>query len=180
MIKRDYDVVNFLNPYAIEYSIPYKGEIEHEKEYALRLVKGILNPVAFDNVSKGIRSNFKNYNKDVSHPDVQQKIENTIAFLESVRSPTAFSDGDYKILEEHFRKNELNQFYLFIIKRVLYVKRYTESEDNVIPALMKCLTDRVGKTSIIPDKKEEIIVLIETLYSILILIDIKEVYSTDI
>ncbi|MFT6922982.1 MAG: hypothetical protein ACJA1C_001990 [Crocinitomicaceae bacterium] len=178
--NRGIDVDSLLAPYARKYIVPYKNGIKLAEEYALRLIKGELNPVAFDNVAHGIKENFKSYNKDASHPDVQEKIENTIEFLNGVRSSTAFSNGDYEILRNHFRKSELNQFYLFVIKRVLYVKKFSESEDKVIPALMKTLTDRVGKTSVNPETDEEITLLIETLYAVLMAIDITEVYNTDI
>lgn len=180
VIEMGHDTDTFFSPYAKKYVVPYKNAIKLEEEYVMNLVKGELNPVAFDNTSERIVTNFKNHQKDTTHPDVQEKINNTLAFLESYKCNSAFSDFDYKLLIEHFHKNELNQFYLFIIKRALYVKKHTESDEKIIPALMKNLTDRVGKTTVNPETDEQIILLIDVLYEVLMRIDIKEVYDTDI
>lgn len=85
LIELGQDPISFLAPYAKSYPVPYKDGIKLNDEYALNLVKGQLNPVAFDNVSKDVIRNFKNHGKDITHPDVQEKIKNTIQFLSSFK-----------------------------------------------------------------------------------------------
>ncbi len=70
--------------FAIKYKIPYKHQQEETEEYALRLVKGALNKEAFKNASKHIETVFAAHNKDISDERVQNKIQNTIKFLEVV------------------------------------------------------------------------------------------------
>lgn len=79
--NRGVDVDEMMAPYARRYKVPYKSpfEIPYE-EYALKLVKNI-NDEFFKNVSEGIVRNFSQYNKDASHPSVQEKLKNTIEYL---------------------------------------------------------------------------------------------------
>ncbi len=84
LLCRDKDLETFLAPYAKKYKVPYKNGIDLPEEYVLRLVKGdALNDEAFRNYGKGIRDNFADYNKSITEKCVQEKIENTIAFLAS-------------------------------------------------------------------------------------------------
>ena len=82
IINRGYNIDDFLLPYAKKYKVPYKNDGRNE-EYVLNIVKGPLNKHFFENLSKSIRDNFAQYNKSVSDVRVQQKISNTIRFLES-------------------------------------------------------------------------------------------------
>lgn len=76
----------FLEPYATKYKIPYKKhEIEIHEEFALRLVKGNLNQIAYDNTKDSIERVFGQDNKSTSHPGVQLKIKNTIDFLKTFK-----------------------------------------------------------------------------------------------
>lgn len=43
--------------------------------------------------------------------------------LKQTKIEIDFSDKEYLKLFEHFRQNELNQFYMFIIQRVLMKKK---------------------------------------------------------
>ena len=88
-----------------------------------------------------------------------------------------FTEEEYTKLITHFRKSELNQFYMFIIQKVLTKKEFTESSDNIITQLTATLADKVGKTSTPTDTDEQIKSLVDTLYKVLILIDIKEFYN---
>jgi|GEM_PF-749706 len=168
LVEMGHNPDSFLLTYAKKYIVPYKNGVKLEQEFALNLVSYKLNPVAFDNTSKGIIRNFGNHDKDTTHPDVQEKINNTITFLETYKSKTAFSDFDYKILIEHFQKNEFNQFYLFIIKRALYVKKQPEPDETTIEELMKVLDDKAIVSSLNPQTKDEIISAIDVLYEALI------------
>lgn len=81
--NRGHNLDEFLLPYAKKYKVPYKTEVERADEYVLNIIKGTLNDEALKNFSKNIRGNFAQYNKSVVDKSVQQKIENTIRFLES-------------------------------------------------------------------------------------------------
>lgn len=81
---RGQDATAVLEPFAVEYMVPYKKQSEgQQKEFALQLVKGKLTVEAFANVSKNIERNFGEYNKRTDHPKVQEKLQNTIAFLKT-------------------------------------------------------------------------------------------------
>lgn len=90
-----------------------------------------------------------------------------------------FTKGEYEKLINHFRQGELNQFYMFVIQKVLTKKDFTESSKNVITQLTATLADKVGKTSTPTDTDEQIKSLVDTLYKVLILIDIKEIYNNN-
>jgi hypothetical protein len=81
--SRGHNLDNFLEPYAKKYKVPYKNGVVREEEYVLNLVKGTLNDIALKNMSKNIRDNFAQYNKSVADDRVQEKISNTLRFLES-------------------------------------------------------------------------------------------------
>jgi len=74
------DLTMTLDRFAKEYSIPYK-EGRTLQEYALRIVEGGLNSVAFENLKNSITRNFQEHNKDVNHPSAKRKLENTIKYL---------------------------------------------------------------------------------------------------
>jgi len=80
---RGKEIDNFLELYAKLYKVPYKDGIDLPEEYVMRIIKGKLNDEAFKNYSAGIKENFARHNKSVDDQDVQEKIENTIKFLES-------------------------------------------------------------------------------------------------
>lgn len=81
--KRRYNIDEFLLPYAKKYKVPYKDGVKRAEEYVLNIIKGTLNSESLKNFDRGIRENFAQYNKSVADERVQQKISNTIQFLES-------------------------------------------------------------------------------------------------
>lgn len=81
--NRGHNLDELLLPYAKKYKVPYKDGSERADEYVLNIIKGRLNDVALTNMSKKIRDNFAQYNKSVADERVQQKISNTLRFLES-------------------------------------------------------------------------------------------------
>lgn len=81
--NRGHNLDEFLLPYAKKYKVPYKDGVERADEYVLNIIKGTLNDEALKNFGKSIRDNFAQYNKSVADDRVQQKISNTIKFLES-------------------------------------------------------------------------------------------------
>ena len=81
--NRGYNIAEFLSPYAKKYRVPYKNAVKLQEEYVFNLIQGTLNDEAFKNISKGIKDNFAAYNKSVDNPDVQEKLRNTLTFLES-------------------------------------------------------------------------------------------------
>lgn len=83
IVRRNYDIETFLQPYAKRYKVPYKKNLELPDEYVLCLVTGQLNDEAFKNYSKNVRENFAKHKKSVDNDDVRKKIENTIQFLQS-------------------------------------------------------------------------------------------------
>jgi hypothetical protein len=83
IIRKGHDIDDFLKPYAKKYNVPYKKRVEAKEEYVLNLVKGTLNDISFKNVSNNIIENFAQHNKSVADERVQEKIANTIRFLET-------------------------------------------------------------------------------------------------
>lgn len=80
------DEADILLLYAKKYKIPYKSGISvPEEEYAFRLVEGNLNEESFKNFCNNIISNFADHKKDISHPSVAAKIENTINYLSTFK-----------------------------------------------------------------------------------------------
>ncbi len=88
-----------------------------------------------------------------------------------------FTDDEYEKLITNFRQDKLNQFYMFIIQRVLTKKDFTENKNTVILQLTAILTDKVGKTTTPTNTDSEIKSLCVTLYKLLFLIDVKVLYS---
>lgn len=83
--KRGYNLQEFLFPYAKKFKVPYSKKIVEyiEDEYVLKIVEEQLDEKTFKNVSQRIRENFAQYNKSIADDRVQQKISNTLQFLES-------------------------------------------------------------------------------------------------
>lgn len=82
------NVPEFLNPYAMEYSVPYKNPTPPlDLDWVLRLVKAgsEISEEAFINRKRDIVRIFSSHNKHTDSEDVQVKIKNTIAFLEAHR-----------------------------------------------------------------------------------------------
>jgi hypothetical protein len=75
-----------LDPISIKHMVPYKQAPEGQlEEYALRLVTGELNDVAYDNLKKSITEIFKGDSKGMEGTS-HQKLANTIAFAERFKS----------------------------------------------------------------------------------------------
>ncbi|MCV9926276.1 hypothetical protein OIU83_01320 [Flavobacterium sp. LS1R49] len=80
------DVIEFLQPFAKLYKVPYKKPYpDMGEEYALHLIKGNLNQTAFENTKKGITQTFKSDNKTFDHHRVKEILANTIEYLESYK-----------------------------------------------------------------------------------------------
>ena len=76
-------VSEFLAPVAKLFKVPYKKHIVNQEEYVCMLTRGEMNQETFKNLSETIDRNFKAYNKKVDDQSVQDKLKNTIEFLES-------------------------------------------------------------------------------------------------
>jgi hypothetical protein len=87
------------------------------------------------------------------------------------------SEDEYSKLFEYFRKNELNQFNVFIIQRVLTKKDFTLPPDEVIPYLTASLADKVDYSKFPTETNTDLMVLISTIYKVVFLLDVKEIYN---
>lgn len=85
MIDMGLDPSTYLKPYAKLYKVPYKDGGNQSEEYVMNLVNGIIDEEAITGLSDFIRVNFAKHNKSIDSPDVQEKINNTIKFLEGYR-----------------------------------------------------------------------------------------------
>ncbi|NQY30067.1 MAG: hypothetical protein HRT69_11420 [Flavobacteriaceae bacterium] len=74
--------MEFLSDYALKYKVPYKGDIDIEEEYVLKLVKGITDETALKNIKASITGVFALDNKSTEPKTVQLKIENTLKFID--------------------------------------------------------------------------------------------------
>lgn len=83
------DVASFLDPFAKLYKVPYK-DVTHEsqEEYCLKIIKGELTDVSFENREKAIVDTFSKDNKSIDKPRVQQLLSNTIAYLKTFKEKT--------------------------------------------------------------------------------------------
>lgn len=79
------EAAKFLEPYTLKYKVPYKSHTDNEEEFVLRLLKGTLNQLAFDNTVDGIYRTFSQDNKSIENESVQRKIDNTINFLRVIK-----------------------------------------------------------------------------------------------
>jgi len=82
IIRHGEDVNAVLDPFAVRYTVPYKTLTGRNDEYVLRLTKPEIPRQYFDNVSKTLAANFSQYSKPIV-PSVEEKIKNTLEFLES-------------------------------------------------------------------------------------------------
>jgi len=80
--ENNYDVEKFLEHYTKRYNAPYKY---CKEEYVLRLAEGQLPEEAFINLSDLIRKNFSAHKKDITNSRVQEKLHNTLKYLESFK-----------------------------------------------------------------------------------------------
>lgn len=85
------DPENLLIDYAIKYRVPYKKECDLEDEFVLRLTKSSINRATCQSYSQLIIKNFEEHKKDTTPQGVQNKLRNTLNFLESL-----VSDGNEK------------------------------------------------------------------------------------
>lgn len=83
IVNFGYNLDEFLLPFAKKYKVPYKNGDEREEEFVLNIIKGTLNNKSLEIFSNRISYNFAQYNKSVDEPRVQEKISNTLKFLES-------------------------------------------------------------------------------------------------
>ena len=87
MHKRNIEIDIFLKSFAKKYKVPYKNGIELSEEFVLSIVKGNLNNESLKILKNRIINNFRQFNKSVDNQNVQEKIKNTISFLESFCNP---------------------------------------------------------------------------------------------
>ena len=80
---KNYNIEKLLVPYSKKYKVPYKNNHLNKEEFVMCLVSDILDELAFESMRNNIKRNFAHHNKSVKHKDVQEKISNTIKFLES-------------------------------------------------------------------------------------------------
>lgn len=86
LINHKIDPESYLTEFAKKYRIPYKNKIENsEEQFALRLVVGQINEEAFQNLSRTIKTNFSDHNKNTSNQRVREIVENTLKYLESFK-----------------------------------------------------------------------------------------------
>jgi hypothetical protein len=83
LVSRGYNPSDFLEPFAKKYIVPYKNKENNKEEYVMNIIQGTLNSVALKNYGDGIKSNFSSHNKSIDNKDVQEKLSNTLKFLES-------------------------------------------------------------------------------------------------
>lgn len=84
LVQLGYEPDKILPPFAKKYKVPYKNEQNQPEEYVLCLMNnGKISKDAFQNISDGIIRNFGDLNKSIDSPSIQEKIKNTIKFLES-------------------------------------------------------------------------------------------------
>jgi hypothetical protein len=77
--------IEFLDPIAIKYIVPYKNFDNKDPEYVFRfVVKGKLNSTAYNNLENSIKLVFSQDNKGTDHPSVKSKLQNTLDFIEWV------------------------------------------------------------------------------------------------
>jgi hypothetical protein len=83
------DLAALIDPIAVRYLVPYTKVVENQQEeYALRLVKGKLNEVAYVNVKKDIIDIFQRDNKGLN-ARAEVIMNNTIRFLDKFKSQNA-------------------------------------------------------------------------------------------
>jgi hypothetical protein len=101
--------------------------------------------------------------------------EDLINVIKTKKIKIPLTNKDYKTLIKHFRNNDLNQFYLFIIQKVLTKKQFTETNNNILTGLTALLADKLGTTSTNLETDDEIVILIDTVYAVLVSFDIDEI-----
>lgn len=83
LVKMGLKPDHYLSSYAKKYKVPYKIENNLSEEFVFCIIKGSLNDEALKKYEKSIRNNFADHNKPVTDKAVQDKLENTLKFLES-------------------------------------------------------------------------------------------------
>lgn len=83
LFQRGYNPDIFLKPYAKKYKVPYKNHETTDEEFVMNIIGDSLDSTSFKNVSDDILRNFSDHNKSIESKDVQEKLSNTLKFLES-------------------------------------------------------------------------------------------------
>lgn len=83
LTNRGLEPEKYLEKYAKKYKVPYKNGVDLPEEFVYRIITGSLNDEALKNYKRGIEENFGNHKKSLDNPGVQEKLANTIKFLES-------------------------------------------------------------------------------------------------
>lgn len=109
---------------------------------------------------------------------MNESVEQILELLKQSNIDIDFTDEEYSKLFEHFRKNELSQFNIFIIQRVLTKKKFTLSTNEIILYLTSSLADRVDYTKFPTETNNDLKALVSTVYRVIYLIDIEKIYNT--
>jgi hypothetical protein len=109
--------------------------------------------------------------------EAKNKSELIKEILEKYNPQEVFEEEDHQILITHYRNEHFNQFYLYIINKVLEIKNFTVNTDNIKESLTVILADKVGKTSAPAETDIQIVNFANTVYKILMIIDITEFYN---
>ncbi len=97
---------------------------------------------------------------------------------DALKISSDFSDEEKELLKEHYKNKNLNLFYLVIIEKVLTQRKFKLDNSQIIPGLLSFLTDfNIEHLPI--NVHENIIDRANTLYKILMVLDIKDIDSTE-
>lgn len=89
-----------------------------------------------------------------------------------------YNEQEKEILVDHYNKGEMNQFYLFIVQKVLTLKNFTLNNHNVITGLTAILSKiPLEKLQIVSDN--DVIKLSNNMFQILMIIDVEEIYKNE-
>lgn len=108
----------------------------------------------------------------------QIDIENYLNYMKINTVEPDITDDEYDKLTNHFKNNDLNQFYMFILVRVLTKKKFTAPDNEIITKVTAILTDKVDKTSTNIKTDEQIIEYIIEIYNFFLLANISDLLSS--
>ena len=82
LLKRGFNLEEYLSPFAKKYKVPYKEEVDLPEEFVYWIVKR-LDKASFKIKKERIERSFANHNKKIDNVRVQAMLKNTIKFLAS-------------------------------------------------------------------------------------------------
>ncbi|MGD9993918.1 MAG: hypothetical protein AB7S69_11515 [Salinivirgaceae bacterium] len=83
LANRNYEIDTFLSSYAKKFKVPYKNGHELPDEYVLNIIEGKLTNEGLKNFENRIKENFSRHKKTIDNQYIQEKIDNTLKFLNS-------------------------------------------------------------------------------------------------